>query len=70
MQVGDRILTSGHGGVFPPDVPVARVSEINADFIYLEPMGFVGKLDYVRIMAYQAVPDSDAVLPDEEPEDG
>ena len=68
VQVGDRILTSGHGGAFPPDLPVARVSEIEADYIYLEPLGFLGKLDFVRIMAYQAVPDEDALLPVEDKE--
>jgi len=70
VQVGDRILTSGHGGIFPPDLPVARITEIAADFIYLEPIGLLGKLDYVRIMAYQAVPDEDTVLPTEELADG
>jgi len=63
VQVGDRLLTSGHGGVFPPDLPVARVSEIDSDYIYLEPLGFLDKLDFVRIMAYQAVPDEDEILP-------
>jgi len=69
VQVGDRLLTSGHGGVFPPDLPVARVSEIDSDYIYLEPLGFLGKLDFVRIMAYRAVPDEDEILPAPERED-
>jgi rod shape-determining protein MreC len=63
VRVGDRILTSGHGGAYPPDLPVARVSEITEGYIYLEPLGFLDKLDFVRIMAYQAVPDEDAILP-------
>lgn len=66
VQVGDRILTSGHGGAFPPDLPVAKVSAIEADYIYLEPLGFLGKLDFVRIMAYQAVPDEDALVSEDE----
>jgi len=70
VQVGDRILTSGHGGVFPPDIPVARVSEIASDFIYLEPLGILAKLDYVRIMAYEAVPEVGGLLPGEDPADG
>jgi len=68
VQVGDRILTSGHGGIFPPDIPVARVSEIDADYIYLEPHGSLSTLDFVRIMAYQAVPDEDTLLPEEDAE--
>ena len=70
VQVGDRILTSGHGSAFPPDLPVARVSEIAADYVYLEPLGFLGKLDFVRIMAYTAVPDEDTILPEDNGEDG
>ncbi len=71
VQVGDRIVTSGHGGAFPPNVLVARVSEVEADYIYLEPAGFLGTLDYVRIMAYRAVPDeSDVLLSDKEAKPG
>ena len=62
VEVGDRILASGHGSVFPPDLPVARVSSINEDIIRLEPIGVLGKLDFVRIMNYQALPDAEQVL--------
>ncbi|NVJ98635.1 MAG: rod shape-determining protein MreC [Alphaproteobacteria bacterium] len=58
VRVGDRLLTSGHGGAFPPDVPVARVTEVVDDFILMEPIGLLGKLDYVRVMAYNPVPDA------------
>lgn len=62
IRVGDRFLTSGHGGVFPPDIPVARVSNIDADIISLEPLGLLEKLNYVRVMDYQAVPDEVELL--------
>jgi rod shape-determining protein MreC len=65
IQVGDRLLTSGHGSAYPPDLPVARVSSIEADIVHLEPIGGLGKLDYIRVMAYRAVPDEDDILPDE-----
>ncbi len=68
VKIGDRVLTSGHGGVYPPDVPIARVSNIEADIIQLEPVGLLNQLDYVRIMNYQALPDVDAVLPVEDAE--
>lgn len=65
VKEGDRILTSGHGSVFPPDLPVARVSEVGEGFIRLEPLGILGKLDYVRVLDYHAVPDEDAIaIPD------
>jgi len=70
VKVGDRILTSGHGGLFPPDMPVARVSEIDGEFIYLQPLGLLGTLDYVRIMAYRAIPDEEKLLLDGQEADG
>ncbi len=62
LNVGDRFLTSGHGGVFPPDIPVARVSEITPNYIYLEPLGLLGRLNYVRVMNYTPVPLEDQIL--------
>ena len=59
VREGDRLLTSGHGGAFPPDLPVARVVEVVDDFIRLEPLGILGKLDYIRVLDYQPVPDGD-----------
>ncbi len=66
VRVGDRVLASGHGGVYPPDLPVARVLSIEEDIIKLEPVGLLNQLDYVRIMNYQALPDVDVVLPNDE----
>ena len=67
VRVGDRLLTSGHGGAFPPDLPVARVSDVSGDLIRLEPLGILGKLDYVRVLDYRAVPVDDVI---EVPADG
>ncbi len=58
VEIGDRVITSGHGGVFPPDLPVARVSHIDGDYIFLEPVGLLGRLDHVRIMAYSTLPET------------
>jgi len=68
VKIGDRILTSGHGGAFPPDLPIATVSKVDNDYLFLEPVGSLGQLDYVRIMDYHAVPDTDIVLLGEEAE--
>jgi len=62
VEVGDRVLASGHGGVFPPDLPIAQVTAIDEGVITLKPFGLLSKLDYVRIMNYQALPDVDAIL--------
>jgi rod shape-determining protein MreC len=31
VQVGDKLVTSGLGGVFPADLPVASVTEVRRD---------------------------------------
>lgn len=56
VQVGDRVVTSGHGGLFPPDVPVGEVTGITEDFIELTPISSLGTLDFVRVMDYRPLP--------------
>ena len=29
LAVGDRIVTSGHGGLLPPDIPIGHIAEID-----------------------------------------
>ncbi len=51
-QIGDRIVTSGHGGVFPPGVPVGVVVA-NADgIVRVQPFVDATRLEYVRLVDY------------------
>ena len=52
VVVGDRVVTSGHGGVFPPDLPLGRVVEVGAGRILVKPEAFLDRLDFVQILAY------------------
>lgn len=56
---GDRIVTSGSGGVFPPDLPVGVVVSVNG-VIRVEPYADLARLEMVRIVNYGL----DGVLPD------
>lgn len=51
-QVGDRIVTSGHGGVFPPGLPVGIISSIADGNIRVRPFVQFFRLDYVRLIDY------------------
>lgn len=53
-NIGDQILTSGMGGIFPPDLPVGRVREITAlGEIKIEPAANLNRLNYVSVIEYE-----------------
>lgn len=51
-QVGDRIITSGHGGVFPPGLPVGIISSVSDSGVRVKPFVQFYRLDYVRLIDY------------------
>ncbi|HPF45522.1 MAG: rod shape-determining protein MreC [Alphaproteobacteria bacterium] len=52
--VGDIILTSGMGGVFPPDMAVGKVSEVTEiGEIRIKPAVDLNRLNYVSVIAYE-----------------
>ncbi len=51
---GDILVTSGVGGIFPPDVPVARVIRIEGDTAIAQPIADPARADYAIVQrAYQ-----------------
>ncbi|HEX5318994.1 MAG TPA: rod shape-determining protein MreC [Stellaceae bacterium] len=52
VKVGDRVVTSGEGGVFPPGLPVGVVSAIDAGGPRVEPFVELSQLGYVMIVDY------------------
>ncbi len=52
VRVGDRIITSGEGGVFPPDLPVGVVSGVNGEAPRVEPYVELSRVEYLRIVDY------------------
>ena len=51
-SVGDRIVTSGHGGAFPPGIPVGLVSQANDSGVLVKPYAQRERLEFVRIVDY------------------
>src|SRR5215469_1223275 len=52
VQVGDRVVTAGSGGVFPPGLPVGAVSSIDGGVVRVEPEAELSHLEYVRIVDF------------------
>jgi rod shape-determining protein MreC len=51
VKPGDRIVTSGSGGVFPPDLPVGVVASVGG-VVRVEPYADLARLEMVRIVNY------------------
>ena len=52
IQVGDRIVTSGHGGVFPVGLPVGVVTAIGEEGVRVMPYADAMNMEYVRLMDF------------------
>lgn len=52
VKVGERILTEGSGGVFPPGLPVGVVASVDGDVVRVEPAAELSRLEYVRIIDF------------------
>ncbi len=52
LAIGQRIVTSGHGGVFPPGIPIGIISVINQNGVKVTPYVKSDKLEYIRLMDF------------------
>ena len=53
VKPGDRVMTSGHGGVFPPGLPVGQVISVGEDGIRIQPFVDWGHMQYLRLVDYE-----------------
>jgi len=52
LQNGARVLTSGHGGVFPPNLPVGVVVSKERGVYSVMPLASLGRVSYVRLIDF------------------
>jgi rod shape-determining protein MreC len=52
IRIGDRIVTSGEGGVFPPGLPVGVVARVDGEGTRVEPYAALSRVDYLRLVDY------------------
>lgn len=53
VKPGDRVVTSGHGGVFPQGLPVGLVSSVGEQGIRVRPYVDWRSLDYLKLVDYE-----------------
>ena len=61
IEIGDRVMTSGHGGIFPAGIPVGAVAAIEGDNVWVAPLVAFGKLEFVRVLRFD-FPELEPVL--------
>jgi rod shape-determining protein MreC len=49
LRVGDRLVTSGDGGIYPPDVPVGVVTTVAGEHVLARPYARAEALGYVLV---------------------
>lgn len=52
VQVGDRVVTSGHGGVFPPGLPIGQVVSVGEEGVRVQPFVDWGHMEFLRLIDY------------------
>ncbi len=52
VKVGSRIVTSGHGGMFPTGLPIGVVAEIGDAGMRIETFASPDRLEFVRLVDY------------------
>ena len=52
IRTGSEVVTSGSGGIFPPNIPVGVISSVNGDVVAVRPATQFDRLMYVRVLEY------------------
>ena len=52
IRIGDRIVTSGQGGVFPPGLPVGVIAGVDSEAAWVEPYAALERVDCLRLVDY------------------
>ncbi|MCX7630193.1 MAG: rod shape-determining protein MreC, partial [Geminicoccaceae bacterium] len=63
VKVGDRVLTSGRGGLLPPGLPVGEIVQIDERRVLVRPHVDWDRLDWVSVLATEPVPAPSGQIP-------
>lgn len=52
VSVGERVMTSGHGGLFAPGLPVGVVASVKQGEIRVQPFADMRRLDFMQLIDF------------------
>jgi rod shape-determining protein MreC len=52
IQIGDRIVTSGDGGIFPAGIPVGVVASASGSIVAVQPYADITRVEYISAIDY------------------
>ncbi len=52
VREGARVLTSGHGGIFPPNLPVGVITKTNHIETRVAPIASLGRINQIRLINF------------------
>ena len=50
VNIGDRIVTAGHDGIFPTGLAIGRVASISGGEVRIEPIADLDRLEYISLL--------------------
>ena len=53
LTLGERVVTSGHGGVFPPGLPIGTVASLEEGVVRVQPFVDWSAMEYLRLANYE-----------------
>ncbi len=52
LAVGDRVVTSGNGSMFPPGLPVGLVASVSDNAIRIQPFVELGRVEHLQLVNF------------------
>lgn len=50
--VGERVVTSGHGGAYPPGIPIGVVASVGERGVRVQPIADLSRLEHLRLVDF------------------